>query len=286
MRRVALALAGLVLAAPAVAAPGARSNAYEPAEWPAQLAGDRALGEQAAHELLARLNLPPGSAPSEPASGSEEAPGSSTARASFTSPGTAEQVVEYILAHPPTGALAPPFPPRPEANPFAEISFPPLPGEVAAERMTIQAQQLPAGRAAFVARADVAWLVPRERIPGGVRAVDVAVSVLGPPRIRGTHRYVITRPSRVAQLVRIVEAMPVDRPSFAVLRCPLERSSVSLGFITAAGAPPVAEAILPTGPCGRRSLTVEGNVQPALSDTHKPYLQATLEHDLNITIPL
>ena len=289
---------GCVLALVAIAAPtsvGAviAAPTYAPAEWRAQLAADQALGVQAAQELLGELQLPPGAAPSatEPPGGStylgarkpESRSGISDAQAWFTAPGSTAQVIEYIAAHQPPGAL-PGFSPQTiEPSSFFDVRFRDATTEVAARQLGVFVSQLPAGGVGVLAHAQTLWTVPREQIPSTVRWLRVAVS-----RSRENRRprvYKLLGGKRTAAARLKLESLPVNTPSFAVLSCPPELGSVELSFLTSRRAHPAARATINDGGCGGVTLTVEGHGGPWLYDPGNPSLLATLEGWLHFSIP-
>ncbi|HEX5225383.1 MAG TPA: hypothetical protein VFW29_09650 [Solirubrobacteraceae bacterium] len=287
-------LALAALAAPAAGAEEPPAPAYGAAEWHTQLGMDRALGEQGARELLAQLQLPPGAAPSpaEPTGGgtylATRRPivraGQSDAQGWFTVPGTTAQVIGYISAHEPPGGLPGLSPPAIEPSSFLDIRFADSAGEIAARQLGVFVAQLPQGGVGVLAHAQDLWMVPREQIPAGVRAVRVTVSSFG-----GSGRRKRTSPvlgaKRTAQLLLQVQALAVARPSFIIRSCPAPHGSVRLSFLARPRGRSLATVTITVGGCGGVSLIVEGNEQPALAGSSGPSPLATLERWLRFSIP-
>jgi hypothetical protein len=297
VRRLTLWL-GCALALTAVAAPESAGDvvpapSYTPAEWHEQLAADQALGDEAAQELLGTLQLPPGAAPSpvEPVGGGtylatrkrEAGSGASDAQAWFTAPGTTTQVIEYIAAHQPPGAM-PGFSPQTiEPNSFFDVRFPDAASEVSARQLGVFVSQLPTGGVGVLAHAQTAWTLPREQIPSSVRWLRVTVS--DPRENRRSHVYRLLGPRRTAATKLKLESLLVDRPSFEVVSCPAGWGSVGLSFLTARHARPVAHATIYVGGCGGVTSAVEGHEQPWLFDGGNPSLLTMLERWLHFSIP-
>jgi len=296
VKAIALALGWMLAVAAIAPAAGAEGTAptpsYGPAEWRSQLAMDRTLGEQASQELLAQLQLPPGAVPTaaEPAGGGTylalRAPGPgvgmSDAQGWFTVPGTTAQVLAYIAAHEPPGALPSVSPRMVEDSSYIDIAFPPVSGELAAKQLGVFVARLPEGGVGVLAHAQVLWVVPRERIPARVRAVLVTLSPLRGLRPR-EHTYPLLGSRRTAQLRAQLEALAPHRPSFQVMSCPAPVGSIELAFLASRRGGALAHATITVGGCGGVSLTVEGNEQPHLLLTGAVTPLNTLERWLRLT---
>jgi len=150
---------------------------------------------------------------------------------------------------------------------------------VAAKQLGVFVAQLPGERVGLLLHAQVAFTLPRERIPT-VRAVRVTAS-FARDGFR-THVYRLLGPKRAARVQEILEALPVIAPSFAVISCPAQFGMLRLELRSRRGGRGVARATLPVGGCGGVSLTVEGNEQPSLGDDTKPGLLETLRSWLHL----
>jgi hypothetical protein len=263
-----LALAGAPASATA-AAPAAVPAANAPAHPAARARADKALAETEARATLGELQLPPGASSSagEPAGDGgylappmhEEQLGLVSAHAWWVVPTTPLQVLEYIHAHPPAES-GPFFLPTPlGSNDFDTIRWPPGAGEIAERELLLSVAQLPGGTTGVLADARVLWVRPRVPIPPGARVLRVTYS----GRLAEKH-YTITAQRRIARARRLINALPVERPSFRIRSCPPSHERLQLAFLPRRGAAPFAEAELYEPACGGMTLTVHGHEQPPL----------------------
>jgi hypothetical protein len=124
----------------------------------------------------------------------------------------------------------------------------------------------PSGRASATLRADaeVIWYPPRSAAehlaPGQARAVTVKASYFSP----GSHvlRHTFTSAAVIARLAGFLNGLPAA--TGGTESCPNLSIGYTLAFATAVAARPFLVAVI--GPCGNVQMTVNGRLQPALSD--------------------
>ncbi|HTX46044.1 MAG TPA: hypothetical protein VMD48_07200, partial [Solirubrobacteraceae bacterium] len=104
-----------------------------------------------------------------------------------------------------------------------------------------------------------------ERVPTGVRQIDVTVQELNVTNGRTTTTStMVTDPNQVAKVISLVNALPPAQPWFT--GCPADVGpDVTLKFLSAAGAAPLATAYADGSGCEGVSFAVHGKQEPGLS---------------------
>jgi len=186
-----------------------------------------------------------------------------SAHAWWVVPATPLQVLEYIHAHLPAQA-GPFFLPTPlGSSDFDSISWPASAGEIAERELLLSVAQLPGGATGVLANARVLWMRPRMPIPPGARVLRVTYSDRLGAGTSEKH-YKITAEKRIARVRSLINALPVERPSFQIESCPPSHQRLQLAFLPHRGAAPSAKAELYEVSCGGMMLTLHGDEQPPL----------------------
>lgn len=245
-----------------------------------------------ARTLLGRLNLPPGaqSVSREPAGdggflrpmpGLMGSPAQAVADGWWKAAAAPADVLAYVQAHPPAGG-------RVQATGSAgnrhtgqtsqmiTYAWPAIPGVISQRELQITVTALPAGGTGVLVEAASVWVVPRprgERIPAGVRAIDVTVAPLLTPR-RPVAAYHVTG-GRVGRIDRRLNRLPVVQPLAIV--CPAELADgARLVTLTFRGGTVLARARFTaypgwgtaSGECNPISLTIGGRRRTPLLGGH------------------
>ena len=173
---------------------------------------------------------------------------------------TLDSVVRFVKTHPPSGShsqgwgrLTPLHP----ASRFFTFAFPPLAGRVRWRALDVALVALPHGWTGVRADSGATWVATRsaaERVPAGVREVDVRVS-------RVSRR--VTEKARVRTIVRAFDALPLGQIGG---KCAVpEYPEVRLAFRSAGGAVLARAAVPQDGPgCIGITFAIHGRAQPAL----------------------
>jgi hypothetical protein len=150
--------------------------------------------------------------------------------------------------------------------------------------------QLPNGATGLRADYFTQWVNVRpawERIPAGVRLVSGRadfVAASGPPRPVGERRVKVTSPTRIAAIVKLLNATPAAQqqgptcPAMSGTRVERNRllENVRLAFYANRGAAPLAVVRLDFTNCGSMDLSVRGRHEPALLPPNPKRLLAAL----------
>lgn len=299
---LAAVIAGCGAVAQAASSPRRDAVARTPVRSAA--ANAQAARDDAA-SLLTMLNLPSSAASStsEPAGddGTLAAPGSGPPDTPnvvddhgwWVVPGSSQQVLQYIMGHPPAGASPESSgqsvtPGKPTVT-DAGFQWPPIPGRLSLRWLIVAVVQLQNGSTGVRADSEVVWITPRprsERIPAGtqrlvVRTTQDGKTVQGP--ITVTSRRVIDR------VVALVNGLPASQPG--VFSCPADfywRVRLTFYRTTAVlSASPLAVAVIDPSGCGAVQLTLAGKAQPVLADgyTATQRLSAILHVKLSTGVP-
>lgn len=252
--------------------------------WPYSEAGiaNRSAAREDAQHLLARLRLPPGASlvSTEPAGTPpilDDEPGRKLATLVdatnwWTVPGEPKEVVAWMVANPPTGAVglgsgtAVTFETEETAK-LAEFSWPAVPNVLQSRTLHAAAAPGPSGSSILRADALVRWLLirpPQERIPASARFVEVV-----------EHRHpkstvlAISKAPVVRRLAALVDSLPPSQP--AGRACPKRRAvhRLRLTFRARPDAPVLAEASqeLPgRSSCQPLNLKIQGKRQLPLRE--------------------
>jgi hypothetical protein len=140
----------------------------------------------------------------------------------------------------------------------------------ASRQLLVNLVALTDGNTGVRADAQVQWIVPRpasERIPAGVRAVDITRGVPGrPPAIAVT----VSAPAEVSVIVAMIDRLPIVQPGG--WNCPAQFAGSprvqfvlrSAGGAVLARAAEDADVVEPTTPCDPLSFSVGGHPETAL----------------------
>jgi hypothetical protein len=193
-------------------------------------------------------------------------------------PGSRDQVIAYVTAHPPAGSellftgggTALRFPSRGTQD-FSDVGFslPPIGHVLGTRELVVSAAGLPGDETGVRVDAEVQPILPRpasERIPAGAERLIVSVERFG-HRLRGPFSFTGRR--TIARTAAILNALPAAQPG--AVACPLDTGvTIRLTFQSGVGATPLAVAIYdPTG-CGGVTLTLRGVREPPLASEPVP----------------
>ncbi len=149
----------------------------------------------------------------------------------------------------------------------AEIARARLPegtGVIGERWLRFTAVALPGGSTGVRADAQVLWLLPRNRIPGGTRLLRIDVRRLRPGHPRPVV-FNLRSLSRIARIVSRLNSLPVARPSLLLRSCPAGRGTVRLAFYRKLSGPPQAVVAFTIGGCGGVEARIRGKpLQPGL----------------------
>lgn len=171
-------------------------------------------------------------------------------------------VFAFLKSHPSPGSrlfsksARPYYRTRPPSR-MVEFTWPPIPGQVSWRALLLGLVKLPHGWTGVRADSQTTWLAVRpaaERVPAGVREVDVRVSQL-------SRR--VTEEKGVRTIVRAFDALPLSQGGG---KCAVpEYPEVRVAFRSAGGAV-LARAVVPQdGPgCLAITFSIHGRSQPAL----------------------
>jgi hypothetical protein len=167
-----------------------------------------------------RLAHPPGHAAgllASPAGGSASPVQASRSRL-YRAELSFDSTVAFLKAHAPRGSRLTAqgwaggrHTPRNEELTF---SFPAFAGRLSLRDLVLTAAALPDGSTGIRVDSQVVWIVtrpPSEAVPAGVREVDVGSRAVS---------HGVTRPTRVAEIVRWFDALPIVQPG-AAFSCPM-----------------------------------------------------------------
>lgn len=287
MRAVRLpALAGVC----AVLALAAGSQAAAGEGGAPTAASNRASAGRDVRALLTRAVLPAGAVRlSGPPSGSsaidnaapqQATPDIADVHAWWQAPGTLTSVVAFEKAHAPAGSS---FSSRgggatrvsggghPTAVwSYVEFSFPAEAGVLGSRMLIVKVTALGAHSVALRVDAQDVWEVPRsaaERIPTAVHEIDVSRGIPGrPPTLSQS----VTDPSKVASIIKLIDALPIVQPN--AIECPMilvNGPTVTLSFRVSAGGSVLAQASQnvaqgPSSVCNPMRLSINGRSQTPL----------------------
>lgn len=175
-------------------------------------------------------------------------------------------VFAFFRSHPSPGSRLsskssrPYFRTRP-ASRMVEFTWRPIAGRVSWRALLVDLVKLPHGWTGVRADSQTAWLAVRpaaERVPAGVREVDVRVSHV-------TRR--VTEKEQVRSIVRSFNALPLGQVGG---KCAVpELPEVRLAFRSAGGAVLARAAVPQDGQgCVGIAFTIHGRAQPALGDQY------------------
>ena len=241
-------------------------------------ASNRAAALSDASSLLGRLTLPSGATTVTPGEQSQ-LPGLPVFRPAtptlvdrvqdWTVSQSLQTVRRYVTAHLPAGTrlvgTASAGGPGTPENASLTFASPRPPAGIGSEQLIVDLVANGRGETAVRADAQVAWLVERaaaERVPAGVREVDVTRAV---PGRSPTASVSVTSPPQVAAIVRLIDRLPVVQPGATA--CPAQfaqEPQVRFVFRARVGGPVLAVAAEPadvrepTTSCAPLSFSVRG----------------------------
>ena len=215
-----------------------------------------------ADRLLAGMELPNGAASSasEPAGdggrlaippGNPNTPDPWNSTAGGVIPGPPLATLDYIHEHSTELADVEGWRPFKDET-GAEIASARLPegtGVIGERWLRFTAVALPDGSTGVRVDAQVLWLLPRNRIPGGSRLLRIDVRRVRPGHPRPVV-FNIRALSRIARIVSLLNSLPVARPSLLVRSCPAPHGTVRLAFYRKPSEPPQAVVAFTIGDCG------------------------------------
>ncbi|MGH2889055.1 MAG: hypothetical protein ACRDNJ_05465 [Solirubrobacteraceae bacterium] len=253
------------------------------------LSANRAAARFDAARLLSRLMLPSGAArdSGEPAGdGAQLRPlplligafKSVTAHAWWTLPGGPNAAVAYIRTHPPAGArltgTGSGSNGHGQSMRSLDFDWGPVTGVLGVRHLRVTVTALPGGDTGLLAESQSQWIVPRpagERVPRGVRVVDVQAGPRGDPtKIVRT----VTGRAEIHRLIALVDSLEIVQP--VEMSCPSLTPSaaweISLTFRVRPGGPALARLdyadylprIAPSTECTPVQFAVRGHRGPPL----------------------
>lgn len=172
-------------------------------------------------------------------------------------PGSPDEAISWVQAHPPTGAgpavvqREPSWARLPSSVGFEWAEVPGARGPVT---LGVSIMSLPGGGTGLRVSAEGFWLRPRpasEVIPAGMRRLAITALLRGPPG-RGSRRpqarlrqppVIVTDPARIERVVSLLNALPLVQPlRGAAPPCPslVYEVVLRLAFYSGAHAPPTA----------------------------------------------
>ena len=204
-------------------------------------APNRELATRIAEGLPGTLPLPPEATEvsTDPSAGKLAQPFSYPATPQLVSvhrfwrlSGTPSAAIKWLEAHPPSGSKITMGGTSGVGDHVTAwdvgYTFPPVPGRISSEELQVTVTQAEGAGTALLADGQVVWVIPRpasERIPGGVRVIDVTAS--DPPRhihFAGT----IKSAAAIRRIVTLIEGL--ERPGEGARHCPaFEGATVELG---------------------------------------------------------
>jgi hypothetical protein len=242
---------------------------------------NRRAAERDAAALLAKLVLPPGAVrlAGEPSGDgrrlarpptSAVTPALVDRHAFWRVPADAASVLPYVEAHAPSGGKLTGSGAYSGAgsSSWDLFAFKPVPEVLATRWLLVEVTLLADGSTGVRADGQVVWIVPRavgERIPSGVRAVDVTRGFPSRPPALSIH---VSSSRTVRKLVSLIDRQPVTQPG--VIACPaLRRSPITTFTFLAADGQVLAQATEPdndTAPmtCAPMTFTIRGRRQRPL----------------------
>ncbi|MGH2856068.1 MAG: hypothetical protein ACRDMJ_01135 [Solirubrobacteraceae bacterium] len=252
------------------------------------LAANRHAARADASALLAAVPLPPGSTPAsaEPSGDAGwlrpelslmATPARATVHGWWLIPGGSAATIAWVRAHPPAGShvTGSGSGSKPGSS-MQEVDFdwPPVPGVLNWRELQVTVTVLGGDRTGLLAQAQSDWVVPRragERVPAGVRVVDVASGPLdGPP----TQVLDVMKRRRIGRLVSLLNSLPTAQPG--TYSCPgmalAGARELTLTFRARPGGAALARAYYAdyppleaaSGPCNSVQFWVRGRQETAL----------------------
>lgn len=258
-------------------------------------ASNHAAARRDIKRLLARLNLPPGVTRSaqEPAGdgGLLKNPPSYPATPNlvagtrwWTTQESSKQVLSYVKAHPPKGGnqdvsgsqgqCTPHTSPPTGCHTVSEMigfSFPSISGVLGFRALLVEVTRLKDGSTGIRVDAQAVWISARparERVPSGVRVIDVVQAVHGqPPTLSRT----VSKRRQVRKIVALIDRLPITQPG--VTSCPPEAGNPPIDTFTfrpsksgpaLARASVSAEAGNSTTGCDAMGFSINGHSEPSL----------------------
>lgn len=149
------------------------------------------------------------------------------------------------------------------------FSFPSVGNVIDSRGLVVSITAARGGGTAIRADAQDVYWIPKpkwERVPAGVTQIGVTVQRLNIKTGKTTTTsQTVTDASQVAKIVSLVNALPGAQPW--ITACPLDAGpDVTLNFLPAAGAAPLATAVADGSGCGGVSFSIRGKSEPGLSD--------------------
>ncbi len=149
------------------------------------------------------------------------------------------------------------------------FSFPDITGVLDSRELSVTIAAAPGGGTAIRADAQDVYWIPKpkwERVPAGVQQIDVSVQRLNQSTGKTTTTSrTVENASQIATIVSLVNALPPAQPW--VLSCPADLGpTVTLNFLSAPGAAPLATAVAGGSGCGGVSFTLHGKTAPGLGN--------------------
>jgi hypothetical protein len=148
-------------------------------------------------------------------------------------------------------------------------SFPDISGVIDSRGLVVSITAARGGGTAIRADAQDVYWIPRpkwERVPAGVTQIGVTVQRLNVTNGQTTSTsQTVTDPKQVAKIISLVNALPGAQPW--ITACPIDAGpNVSLNFLSAAGAPPLATANAAGSGCDGVSFAIHGKQEPGLGN--------------------
>jgi hypothetical protein len=269
---IGAAVAGLGLAGAGGVAEG---QANQPV--PPRAAKNARVARRDVHALLAKLVFPAGATPAARNPG-----GSALASAAFVAGSSAlidihrfwrvpgedpAAVLSWFKAHAPAGSsLTTSGSGSGPGYSFTALgfSFANVAGVLESRELGVSIATASGGGTAIRADAEDVYWVPRpkwEKVPPGVNVIDVTVQRFNPQRSSST---TITDPTKIAKTVSLVDALAPAQPG--VVFCPADFGpSVTLRFVSAPDAAPLATVVGDGSGCGGISFALRGKQAPGLT---------------------
>jgi hypothetical protein len=149
------------------------------------------------------------------------------------------------------------------------FSFPDITGVLDSRELGVTIAAARGGGTAVRADAQDVYWIPKpkwERVPAGVQQIDVSVQRLNQSTGKTTTTsQTVTNASQIATIVSLVDALPPAQPW--LLSCPADLGpTVTLNFLSTAGATPLATVVAGGSGCGGVSFTLHGKPAPELGN--------------------
>lgn len=255
---------------------------------PPEAATNASAAQADAASLLTQLSLPSGAtqSASEPAGdsgflagppvGPPVTPNAVNDHAWWLVPGSAAEVLRYVMAHHPPAAARTGSGSAAKHGvlewEYGQLGWPAITGVLGTRQLVVGVVQLSNGSTALRVDAQVVWVKPRpvtETIPRGARLLRLSVRNSLQPDHPTQQPFNVTSPKKIEKIVALLNALPAAQPG--LMSCPNDAGfRVGLTFYTSRGVAPLAVAKIDPEGCGGVQLAIGGKPQPPLTSAAFP----------------